>query len=197
MVIEAALMPIGLFHFHRAGVYGALANVIAIPLTTFLSMPLIALALVFDLVGAGAPFWWLAGQSLEAAAGAGALDCRAARCGDLAARVRPDCRLRWPWRGCCGWRCGAGASGCWGWFRRWPGLLLLSLAEPPDVMVSSDGRHVGVTGERPGELLVLRDSRSDFARDNLLETAGMNGTTRRFADWDRRAVQHASSARLS
>ncbi|MBA4355077.1 MAG: metal-binding protein, partial [Novosphingobium sp.] len=34
LVIEAALMPIGLFHFHRAGVYGALANVIAIPLTT-------------------------------------------------------------------------------------------------------------------------------------------------------------------
>jgi competence protein ComEC len=50
-VIELALMPIGLFHFHRAGIYGAAANVIAIPLTTFVTMPLIALALVLDVVG--------------------------------------------------------------------------------------------------------------------------------------------------
>jgi competence protein ComEC len=46
-----------LFHFHRAGFYGALANVVAIPLTTFVIMPLEALALLFDLVGLGAPFW--------------------------------------------------------------------------------------------------------------------------------------------
>ncbi|HYD25249.1 MAG TPA: ComEC/Rec2 family competence protein, partial [Croceibacterium sp.] len=65
VVIELALMPVVLFHFHRAGIYGALANVIAIPLVTFVSMPLIALALLLDLVGAGAPVWWLAGQSLE------------------------------------------------------------------------------------------------------------------------------------
>lgn len=66
LVIELALMPVGLFHFHRAGVYGALANVIAIPLTTLATMPLIALALLFDTVGAGGPFWWLAGQSIDA-----------------------------------------------------------------------------------------------------------------------------------
>src|SRR4029079_4271835 len=65
LVIELALMPIVLFHFHRAGLYGALANVIAIPLTTFVSMPLILLALALDTVGAGAPAWWLAGKSLE------------------------------------------------------------------------------------------------------------------------------------
>jgi competence protein ComEC len=32
LAIELALMPIVLFHFHRAGVYGAFANVLAIPL---------------------------------------------------------------------------------------------------------------------------------------------------------------------
>ena len=52
LVIEIALMPIVMFHFHRAGIYGAFANVIAIPLVTFLSMPLIALALAMDSVGA-------------------------------------------------------------------------------------------------------------------------------------------------
>src|SRR3546814_14407217 len=38
-VVEAALAPIALFHFHKAGLYGALANVVAIPLTTFVIMP--------------------------------------------------------------------------------------------------------------------------------------------------------------
>jgi competence protein ComEC len=65
VVIEIALMPIVMFHFHRAGTYGALANVIAIPLVTFGSMPLIALALLLDLAGLGGPVWWLAGKSLE------------------------------------------------------------------------------------------------------------------------------------
>jgi len=65
VVIELALMPIVLFHFHRAGFYGALANVVAIPLVTFVSMPLIALGLVLDLVGLGAPCWWLVQQSLD------------------------------------------------------------------------------------------------------------------------------------
>ncbi len=184
LVIEAALMPIGLFHFHRAGVYGALANVIAIPLTTFLSMPLIALALVFDLVGAGAPFWWLAGKSLEALLGLA--HWTAAQPG--AVTLLPAfgkvpfalavAGLLWLalWRG---------RKRLLGLVPALAGFAALSLAQPPDVMVSSDGRHVGVTGERSDELLVLRDGRSDFARDNLLETAGMNGTTRRFADWDR------------
>ncbi len=64
VVIELALMPIVMFHFHRAGMYGALANVVAIPLVTFVAMPLIALALVFDLAGLGWPFWWVVEQAL-------------------------------------------------------------------------------------------------------------------------------------
>src|SRR3546814_12082170 len=32
-VVEIALAPIALYHFHRSGVYGALANIVAIPLT--------------------------------------------------------------------------------------------------------------------------------------------------------------------
>lgn len=65
LVIELALMPIVLFHFHRAGFYGALANMVAIPLVTFISMPAIAIALLLDLVGLGAPGWWVAGKSLD------------------------------------------------------------------------------------------------------------------------------------
>jgi ComEC/Rec2-related protein len=65
LAVEVALAPIALFHFHKAGLYGALANVIAIPLTTFVIMPMEALALLFDSVGLGAPFWWVAEQALN------------------------------------------------------------------------------------------------------------------------------------
>jgi len=65
VVIELALMPIVLFHFHRAGMYGALANVVAIPLVTFVAMPLIALGLLLDTMGLGGPVWWLVAGALE------------------------------------------------------------------------------------------------------------------------------------
>ncbi|PXA88678.1 competence protein ComEC, partial [Nostoc sp. 3335mG] len=65
LVVEAALMPIGLYHFHKAGLYGALANIVAIPLTTFVTMPLEALALLLDTIGPGAPAWWGVERSLS------------------------------------------------------------------------------------------------------------------------------------
>jgi competence protein ComEC len=60
--------------------------------------------------------------------------------------------------------------------------LSLAFLRPPDVLVSGDGRHVGITGTGP-ELLVLRGGRSDFARENLSELAGMDGSVRLLADW--------------
>ncbi len=182
LVIELALMPIGLFHFHRSGVYGALANVIAIPLTTLATMPLIALALLFDLVGAGAPFWWLAGKSLElllalahATAGMpGAVSMMPSiGQGTFALFVSGGLWLAL-WRG---------RVRLLGFLPVLLGVLLVSQIRAPDLLVSGDGRHVGVTGEAEGELLVLRESRSDYARENLAETAGMNGTVRQLDDW--------------
>ena len=182
VVIELALMPIALFHFHRAGIYGALANVIAIPLTTLASMPLIALALVFDAVGAGAPFWWLAGKSLElllalahwTAAMPGAVTMLPAMGkGAFALFVFGGLWLAL-WRG---------RVRLAGLVPALIGLVLLSQVRAPDLLVSGDGRHVGITGEAAGELLVLRATRSDYARDNLTETAGMAGELRLLDDW--------------
>ncbi|PKB25535.1 competence protein ComEC [Novosphingobium kunmingense] len=181
IVIELALMPIGLFHFHRAGVYGALANVVAIPLTTFVSMPLIALALLFDTLGLGAPLWWLAGKSLElllalahwTASFPGAVTLLPAMGGGALALFV----LGGLWLAL--WRDRVRLLGL---APAILGAVLLSATEAPDVLVSGDGRHVGITGEGR-DLLVLRDSRSDFARDNLSELAGMNGEVRLIADW--------------
>jgi competence protein ComEC len=64
MAVEVALMPIALFHFHQAGMLGAVANLIAIPLTTFVVMPFEALALAMDAAGAGAPAWWVVERAL-------------------------------------------------------------------------------------------------------------------------------------
>lgn len=182
VVIELALMPIGLFHFHRSGVYGALANVIAIPLTTLATMPLIALALLFDVVGAGAPFWWLAGKSLEL------LLALAHATADMPGAVSMMPAMG---RGTFSmfvigglwlalWR---GKVRLFGLLPVAVGLLMVSQIRAPDLLVSGDGRHVGITGESDSELLVLRESRSDYARENLAETAGMNGTVRQLDDW--------------
>ncbi len=174
VVIELALMPIGLFHFHRAGVYGALANVIAIPLTTFVSMPLIALALLFDAVGLGAPFWWLAGKSLEfllalarwTAAQPGAVTMFPTMGRGLFLLFVGGGLWLALWRG---------RVRLWGLIPAAVSALGLAFLSPPDVLVSGDGRHVGVIEDGGRTLLMLRDERSDYTRDNLAEVAGMRG----------------------
>jgi competence protein ComEC len=180
-VIELALTPIALFHFHRAGVYGAAANVIAIPLTTFGTMPLIALALLLDLAGWGAPAWWLVGKSLDL------LLWMAHRIAGLPGAVTMMPTMP-------GWVFGLFLAGLL-WLALWTGrvrlwglapialaTLVTVTARAPDVLISGDGHHVGIAGEGP-DLLMLRDTRADFARDNLLETAGMQGDVVTLEQW--------------
>jgi competence protein ComEC len=181
-VIEIALMPIVLFHFHRAGFYGALANVVAIPLVTFISMPLIAIALLFDIVGLGAPFWWLAGKSLELLLAIA--DFTASRPG--AVKLTPAV----PGGALLLFVGGALWLALWRGRARLAGLvpmsvaaLLIAFAPVPDMLVSGDGRHVGIVTEG-GRLLVLREGRSSYARDNLLELAGLEGEPVPLESWD-------------
>src|SRR3954447_1015168 len=58
-------MPLALYHFHRSGLYGVGANIVAIPLTTFVIMPLEAAALFFDALGWGRPLWFLCGAAID------------------------------------------------------------------------------------------------------------------------------------
>jgi competence protein ComEC len=181
-VIELALLPIGLFHFHKTGVYGAFANVIAIPLTTFVTMPLIGVALVLDAIGLGAPAWWLCGKSLEL------LLALAHWTAD-----RPGAVTRLP-------AMGGGAfvlflAGAL-WLALWRGrvrllglipaiaaaVMLIGL-RPPDLLISGDGHHVGIVEDGGNRLLMLRDSRDSFASETLIELAGMSGEVTALADW--------------
>ena len=182
IVIELALMPIGLFHFHRAGIYGAFANVIAIPLTTIVAMPLVAIALVLDLAGASAPIWWLTGHAIDAMlAMARWVAGRPGAVTLLPAMGRVPIAL-----------CVAGCLwlGLWHGKPRLLGLLptalgglLLVLVEPPDLLISGDGRHVGLFLPADGTLLVLREGRAGYASETLAELSGMAGETRALAAW--------------
>lgn len=185
VVIELALMPIVLFHFHRAGMYGALANVVAIPLVTFAAMPLIALALVFDLVGLGWPFWWLVERALTlllwiahlTAGQAGAVRLMPQISGLVVALFAV----------------GGLWLGLWHGRVRLAGLVpvaaasvMVALTPVPDILVAGDGQQVGITmrgddGSR--RLLSLRDSRSEYTRDNLMELAGVGAEPVPIAAW--------------
>ncbi len=173
LVIEVALAPIALFHFHKSGLYGALANIVAIPLTTFLIMPAEALALLFDAVGLGAPFWWMTGQALSGLLWLARTVAEA-----------PGAVTMLPTMG----RLAFGlfiVGGLWlalwrtGW-RRW-GLLpcalgtLLALTAPaPDLLITGDGRHVAfVLGD--GRVALLRERAGDYVRGMLGEAAGHDG----------------------
>ena len=170
LAVELALIPIALFHFHQAGLYGALANIIAIPLTTFVVMPLEALALLLDLFGLGAPLWWLTGKTLSfllwlahataSAPGAVALLPAMPR-GAFALMVAGGLWL-------CLWRTR------WRLFGLAPAAAgaLWALATPtPDILVTGDGRHLAIRTDQG--LALLRPRAGDYVRDMLSETSGM------------------------
>lgn len=172
VVVEVALMPIAAYHFHKAGLYGALANIVAIPWTTFVVMPLEVLALLLDAVGLGAPLWWLVTQAIAAllwlahlvAAAPGAVS---------AVPVMPDAAFTlivagglWLALWQTGWR-------CWGLLPLAVGIGWALATPSPDLLVTGDGRHAAV--RTPAGLALLRDRTGDYMRATLGETGGATG----------------------
>jgi competence protein ComEC len=179
LLVEFALMPIAVYHFHKAGLYGAFANIVAIPLTTFVVMPLEALALLLDMAGLGAPVWWLVQLALDAllwlahlVAGApgSVRSLPAMPAGAFALMV---------------------IGGIWIalWRTRWRRLGVVPLVvgavwalttPAPDVLVTGDGRHVAV--RTAAGLALLRDRAGDYTRDMLAENGGVDGEPLLLAD---------------
>jgi competence protein ComEC len=138
-------------------------------------------ALVLDVVGLGAPAWWLAGQSLEfllwmahvTAAQPGAVKLMPQMTGLTFALFVLGGLWLALWRG---------RERLWGLVPIAAASALLWVTPVPDVLIAGDGRNVGVAGE--GErLLMLRDSHSDFTRDNLAELTGLEGEPVPLAEW--------------
>ncbi|MCP1471449.1 competence protein ComEC [Sphingobium sp. OAS761] len=172
VVVELVLMPIALFHFHKAGMLGAFANLIAIPLTTFVIMPAEVLALLLDLVGLGAPAWWVAGTALDLLLRL-AHGVAASPLASLLLPAMPSPLFA---------TIMAGILWCLLWRTRWRWLgmvpvigatvILLSLS-PPDLLVTGDGRHVAIRTDRG--MAILRERAGDYVRDTLSENAGFDG----------------------
>ena len=172
VVVEAALMPIAVFHFHKAGLYGAAANIVAIPLTTFVVMPLEAAALLADTVGLGPPVWWLTDLALRL------LLVIAHRVAAL-----PGSGIALPAMSAAAFALIVG-GGLWLMLwrtrvRHW-GLLPILLggwwmmqAPAPDLLVTGDGRHMAVRVD--GRLALLRERAGDYTRAMLAENGGIDG----------------------
>jgi competence protein ComEC len=173
IAVEIALMPFALYHFHRAGLYGVAANLVAIPLTTFVIMPLEAAALLLDSLGLGSPLWTLTGWAIGfllklahlVAGTAGASTVLPAMPRSAFTLIVAGglwlCLWTKPWRR---WGLAPVAVG-----------ILLTIAEPmPDLLITADGKHLALIDEA-GTPWLLRDRAGDFVRDMMAENAGFDG----------------------
>jgi competence protein ComEC len=173
LVVELALIPLALCHFHRAGLYGVGANIIAIPLTTFVIMPLEAGALLLDAFGWGKPLWLLCGAAID-----GLL-----RLAHAVASARGAVALlpSMP-----SWAFGLMIAGGL-WLCLWTtrirmlgavpflvGATGAALSPSPDLLVTGDGRHLAVVSHDRLPLL-LRDRAGDYVRDLFAEASGFDG----------------------
>jgi len=138
-----ATAPVGLAHFGRLQWYGVAANAIAVPLTSVVVMPAGMLAMLLMPLGLDAPALIVMGKGVE---GILAVAREVASWPGAAQGARPlpgwglalyGLGLAW----LCLWRC------AW----RWLGVPVILLAltspafdRPPDVLVSGDGRLIGV-----------------------------------------------------
>ena len=173
LVVELALIPFALYHFHKAGLYGVAANLIAIPLTTFVVMPLEALALIFDTIGLGAPLWTATGWSIDLI-----LDLAHVVAGAKGAVAMLPTMPRWAFAALV-------FAGLWialwrGKVRHWAIIPLLvgavgAVTAPiPDLLVTGDGEHLAIV--RPdGVPVLLRAKSGDFVRGMMSEAAAFDG----------------------
>jgi competence protein ComEC len=160
IVAEAMLSATALYHFNRTGLYGVFANLVAIPLTSFVIMPLQVLALALDAVGLGAPAYWLLGKSIalliawatEIASWPGAV-----------ARLPTMSNLAY------GLIIGGGIWLClWRTAIRFAavlpiaaGVLVAISTQPADILVSGDGRHLAIMAQ-DGNISQLRARKGSY-----------------------------------
>jgi len=170
--VELCVTPFVLFHFHRAGPYGVVANVLAIPLTELVIMPLEACSLFLDCFGLGQPAWTVTGWTIDLLLGLAHT---------IAAHTRLVTIPQMP----------AGAFGMLIvgllWICIWTtrirllglgplivGAIATFLAPRPDLLITGDGRHLAVVSA-DGVPLILREHAGNYVRSLLAEASGFDG----------------------
>ncbi len=175
LVAECALASIGLYHFGRGGLYGIAANLIAIPFSSFVVMPALALALLGEALGL-AWLWPLAGAAMAGLIGL------ADWVAGLPGAVVTSAAVPGP-------AFAIGAAGglwlaLWRSRMRWLGLapillaVLIARASPlPDLLISGDGRHLAVR-LADGRLAFSRDQVGRYLAGSWAEAVGSNADDR-------------------
>lgn len=173
LVVEIALIPFALYHFHKAGLYGVFANLIAIPLTTFVIMPLEALALILDAIGLGAPLWaatgWAIDLILALAHRVGSAEGAIAMLPSMPRWAFAAMVLGGLWT--CLW---TGRVRAWGAIPFAFGAVGAAMSPVPNLLVTGDGQHLAlVRGD--GVPVLLRSRSGDFVRDLMSEASAYDG----------------------
>ncbi len=170
LLVELTLSPIALYHFQQTGLYGALANLIAIPLTTFVIMPLVGLCLALDWTGLAGPLWSATEFTIdvllyvaEAAATAPGAKVMAPTFPPISFGVFAfglcslyllTTRIRWS---------GLAFIGA--------GLAMMASSSAPDILVDSSGHHLAVT-DQAGRTYFLHAGKGEFVQDMMQEQMG-------------------------
>ena len=164
IAVEAALAPIGLYHFHRSGIYGSVANIIAIPLTTFVVMPAEALALLLDTIGMGWISWSIVDFALKTliyiAHTVQSLPGATASLPTMPVGAYLLMAGSGIWL--CLWRSAARLVAIVPFLA---GAIWAASVGPPDILISGDGRHVAIRA-REG-MYLLRPRAGDYVRNMI------------------------------
>lgn len=173
---SVATSPFGLFHFHRAALYGLAANIACVPIMGFWVMPLAIGALILMPLGLDGVAWRLAAAGVElilsissaVASQPGAVATTPqwppAALGILTLGGLWLCLQRAAWR-----LAGIAALPL--------SAVLIAAAEPPLIFISDEGDNAGVTVETGGgqnAMAVFRPRKDRFAANVWKEQAGLD-----------------------
>ena len=172
-VVEFALMPFALYHFHRAGLYSVGANLVAIPLTTFVIMPLQAGAMILDFISAGAPLWTITGLAIDLmlalAHRVGSAEGAVAMLPTMPRTAFAAMILGGLW--ICLW---SSRVRLWGALPIMAGGVTAAMTPIPDLLVTREGQHLAVV-RSDGVPVLLRSRTGDFVRDLMSEASAYDG----------------------
>ena len=176
LVAEAMLSPIAIAHFNQTGVYGVIANFIAIPLTSILIMPGLMLAVAAESIGGLA--WvtealrWALDLLIAIARDVAGWDGAVMRWRALSGGAFSLIMLGLIWL--CLWRTKVRLLGL---CMTAAGLVLAALSPVPDLYVSADGGLMAVRlaeGQSAGRMAFSSLRRGSFTREMWLEDSGLD-----------------------
>lgn len=172
LVAEAMLSPIAIAHFNQTGVYGVIANFIAIPLTSFVIMPFLMVAVATESVG-GVPWVtevlrWALDLLIGIARTVSGWDGSVMRWRALGGAAFSLIMLGLIWL--CLWRTRVRLLGL---ALTAGGLVLAVLTPVPDLYVSGDGNLMAVRLEN-GRMAFSSLRRGGFTREMWLEDSGLD-----------------------